>query len=61
MEISSAVTWCQHIIFIPVIVTVTVAESYENEEEDEKEEQAPGHTIHDGRGDGYGDRVHHDS
>lgn len=45
----------------PIVVTVTVAESDENQEEDEEEEETPGHTVHYGRGDGDGDRVHHDS
>ena len=45
----------------PVVVTVTVAESDENKKEDEEEEEASGDTVHDGRGDGDGHRVHHDS
>ena len=45
----------------PVVVTVTVAESDENQEEDEEKEETPGDTVHYGRGNGDGDRVHHDS
>ena len=43
----------------PVIIAVTVTQPYQNEEEDEQEEQSPGGPVHDGGGQGDGDRVHH--
>ena len=59
--ICSSINHSSPLVYSPVVVTVTVAESNEDKKEDEEEKEASGDTVHDGGGDGDGDRVHHDS
>ena len=42
---------------LPVTVPVTRGDPHHSEEDNKEDEEPPGHTVHNGRGDGVGEGV----